>query len=74
MMEPYENLANAIVLFAARDYRSALKRLKKNPGGKESMRTAMKCEQFFRSGWYSALSNVSGEYLIEQLQKEVREA
>ena len=70
MMEPYENLANAIVLFAARDYRSALKRLKKNPGGKE----AMKCEQFFRSGWYSALSNVSGEYLIEQLQKEVREA
>lgn len=73
-MEPYENLANAIVLFAARDYRAALKKLRKNPKNKDAMRTAMECERFFRSGWYSKLTNVSGEYLIEQLRKEAREA
>lgn len=73
-MDPYENLANAIVLFAARDYRSALKKLRRNPRNKEAMRVAMKCEQFFRSGWYSRLTSLSGEYLIERLQKEVREA
>ncbi len=29
MTDPYENLANAIVLQAVKDYRDALKRLKK---------------------------------------------
>jgi DNA/RNA-binding domain of Phe-tRNA-synthetase-like protein len=31
MTTPYENLANAIVLQAVKDYRDALKRLKKKP-------------------------------------------
>ena len=32
MTDPYENLANAIVLQAVKDYRDSLKRLKKKPG------------------------------------------
>ena len=31
MTDPYENLANAIVLQAVKDYRDSLKRLKKKP-------------------------------------------
>ena len=31
MTTPYENLANAIILMAVKDYRSALKKLKKRP-------------------------------------------
>jgi hypothetical protein len=73
-MNPYENLANAIVLYAARDYRSALKKIRKNPRNKEAMHAAMKCERFFRSDWFCVLTSVSGEYLIERLRKEVREA
>lgn len=69
-MDPYEKLANAIVLSAARDYRAALKRLKKNPKSKDAMHDAMACERFFRSGWYSTLTSVNGEYLIERLRKE----
>ncbi len=35
-MDPYQNLANAIVLQAVRDYRSALRRLRKNPQNREA--------------------------------------
>ena len=31
MTEPYQDLANAIILMAVKDYRSALKKLKKRP-------------------------------------------
>jgi hypothetical protein len=52
MTTPYENLANAIVLQAVKDYRDALKRLKKKPQNKAAMADAMECERFFRSPWY----------------------
>lgn len=68
----YENLANAIVLQAVKDYRSALKRIKMNPSNKDAMSDAMECERFFRSRWYSALTKVDGEYLINKLRGEVR--
>ena len=32
--DPYQNLANAIVLSAVKDYRDALKRLNKKPNNK----------------------------------------
>ena len=38
MTRPYENLINAIVLQAVKDYRDALKRLKKKPQNTEAMR------------------------------------
>lgn len=68
----YENLANAIVLQVVKDYQSALKRIKMNPANKDAMLDAMECERFFRSGWYSALTKVDGEYLINKLREEVR--
>ena len=61
MTDPYENLANAIVLQAVKDYRDALKRLKKKPGNQAAMSDAMKCERFFRSGWYKALKKLREE-------------
>ena len=69
--DPYEALANAIVLQAANDYRAALKKIKKNPKNQEVMSEAMECERFFRSGWYQALTSVDGEYLIRKLREEV---
>lgn len=48
MLDPYENLANAIVLQAVKDYRDALKRLKKKPSNQAAMSDAMECERFFR--------------------------
>lgn len=35
--DPYEHLANAIILSAVSDYRAALKRVKRNQGSKTAM-------------------------------------
>lgn len=72
MTEPYENLANAIVLQAVKDYRDILVRLKKKPNNKEAMIDAMECERFFRSSWFQTLTSVDGEFLIEKLRKEMK--
>ena len=69
--EAVTRLANAIVITAAKDYRAALKKLKRNPGNKDAMATAMECERFFRSKWYMALTTVDGEWLINKLRQEV---
>lgn len=69
--EPYERLANAIVLQAASDYRRDLKKLKKNPQNRDVMNNALQIENFFRSPWYQVLTTVDGEFLIQKLQKEM---
>ena len=60
-----ENLANAIVTQAAKDYEKALR------NNDESM--IVDCERFFRSKWYRMMTNVNGEYLIEQLREKAKE-
>lgn len=70
MTDTYEALANAIVLQAVKDYRNALKRLKKRPDNRAAQADAAECERFFRSGWYGELTQVDGEYLIQRLKEE----
>lgn len=67
----YENLANAIILQAVKDYRMALKSLKANPRNRTAMADKDEIERFFRSGWFSVLTSVDGEKLILSLQMEV---
>ena len=59
----YENLANAIILHAVKDYRMALKSLKANPRNRTAQADKAEIERFFRSQWYSALTDVNGEML-----------
>ena len=70
-MNPFEELANAIVIQAARDYTKALKKLKKYPRDAEAKQMRNDCENFFRSPWYKTLTSVDGEFLIRKLQAEV---
>ena len=58
-MTPYENLANAIVLSAVRDYR--------NSTSKDELQSI---ERFFRSEWFSVLTSVDAEFLIRTLRQE----
>lgn len=67
----YEDLANAIILQAVKDYRMALKSLKANSRNRTAQADKAEIERFFRSQWYSALTDVNGEMLIRSLQKEV---
>ena len=67
----YENLANAVVSVAARDYLAALKKLKRKPTNKDAMQDAMDLERFFHSAWYAQLTSVDPDYLIRRLRNEV---
>ena len=67
----YENLANAIILQAVKDYRMALKSLKANPRNRTAMADKDEIDRFFRSDWFSVLTSVDGEMLIRSLQMEV---
>ena len=73
-MTPYNELANAIVMQAVKDYRKALKCLRINSKNKTALAEAMECEEFFRSSWYRTLTSVDGEYLIDKLRAEVANA
>lgn len=73
MSDPYENLANSIILLAVKDYRDALKKLKKWPRNEAAQIMKAEVERFFRSAWYRELTSVDGEYLISKLQAEVED-
>lgn len=70
-MDIYEKLANAIILRAVEDYRDAVKRLVGFPHDHDSKRTKAEVERFFRSGWFSTLTSLDPETLIERLTSEV---
>lgn len=70
-MEPIERLANAIVIQAVKDYRAALRALKKSPSSYSARSQKEVLEKFFRSEWYLTLTKVDGEMLIEKLREEV---
>lgn len=72
MTDPYQDLANAIILMAVEDYRNALKKLKKRPCHEPSTEMKNEVERFFRSDWYRELTSVDGEILIKKLQAEVK--
>ena len=69
--DPYERLANAIILQAASDYRRCLKKLKKNPQNRDVRNDALQIEKFFRSPWYESLTSVDGEFLIRKIRAEI---
>jgi len=69
--ENYVALANAIILQAVKDYRAALKTLKKNPKNTSALKDKADVERFFCSAWYGELTTVDGKFLLRKLQQEV---
>ena len=53
MTAPWENLANAIILQAVKDYREARKKHKKRPKNEDAKLMIADCEAFFRSDWFA---------------------
>jgi len=70
-MNPFENLTNAIILQAVKDYRKALSRSSRHPEKINYREDKSSLEQFFRSGWFSFLTDVDPEMLIRKLSEEV---
>lgn len=69
--EMYLNLANAIIIQAVDDYRRCLKKLNKKPYHQNALKEKHEIERFFRSEWYSCLTDVNPEKLIKNLNDEV---
>lgn len=56
----YEELANAIIIQAVKDYRRT-----------QSPQVRNEIKRFFKSQWFSMLTNVDGDMLIKKLEREV---
>ena len=69
-LNPYERLANAIVLQAVTDYRNARKTLKIIPKDGDAMYTTKEVIAFFRSDYFKVLTSIDPELLISKLRKE----
>ena len=70
--DPYEELANGIVIQACKDYKNAYKRSLRKAGiVGEADEELAELEEFFRSNWCKQLTEIDGEYLMERLRNEV---
>ena len=58
----YEDLANAIIIQAVKDYRRT-----------QSPQVRNEIKRFFKSEWFSMLTNLDGDMLIKKLEREVKE-
>lgn len=63
-----EDLSNAIILQAVKDYRSALAGGSVN--GRDSKSVIEECERFFQSEWFNSLTNTDCHYLMQNIRKE----
>jgi hypothetical protein len=71
-LTPYENLANAIIIQACKDYRKAYKRyLRRYRSTDKPEEELVELENFFRSDWYNTLTSIDGEYIMARIRKEV---
>lgn len=68
--ECFNDLANAIVLQAVDDYKSAYANYLKDKG---SYANVCALRKWFHSDWYMTLTKVSGDYLIEKIEQECEE-
>lgn len=65
-----QRLANAVIILASKDYRAALKKIKKNPYSKAAKAELKEIEDFFHSDWYSVLTSVDGDMILKGLREE----
>ena len=72
--EAYQNLANAIIIRAVKDFRRCLKVAKKNNRNKEAAIKEMKeIVEFIKSPWFRTLTSLEPSVLLKKLQQEVEE-
>ena len=65
----FENLANAIIVQAAVEYRREYDILLKRPRDQEAKKRLARLKDFFYSDYFHLLTKADPSYLIEQLEK-----
>ena len=69
-LDPYEELANAIVEQAAKDYREMRRKLRKSPNDMTARGQMGEVVKFFHSRWFGILTDANPDYILEQLKEE----
>ncbi len=70
MFENFQDLADAIILSAVKDYRKALRLVNLYSNNETAKYDIKSIEQFFRSEYFKVLTNIDAEYLIKKLRTE----
>lgn len=70
--EPYKELANAIILQAVKDWRTAYRACRRSYRDTVSRNHMYECESFFRSNWFKTLTNgnIDGKKLVQALKEQ----
>lgn len=69
-IDPYEELANAIILQAVKEYKKILKTMKICVIDSSLRYRKCEIEKFFCSRWFKELTDADGEFIITRLKEE----
>ena len=72
MVNPFEELAQAIILQAVRDYRQNNKKMVDEPDDLKNQKRRQELEKFFLSSWFAILTDLNVKDLLHQLQAEMK--
>ena len=71
MNRNYQDLANAVVTQAAKDYKHYRRRIGKNPDDDYAKHEVREIESFFGSKWMKRLINVDGAEILARIKGEL---
>ena len=72
----FDSLTQAIIVQAIKDYREAVRTLKRPAKEERYMKarqTIREVKVFLKSGWFEVLTDADGEYILKRLEVEANE-
>ena len=66
----WEELANAIIVQAAKDYKILRQILKDKPWNQYAEKQMADLLDFFHSAWFAELTDINPDYLLRRLREE----
>ena len=71
LQENWENLANAIIVCAVKDYAKAYNYMLRFPESTTAQEEVRRLERFFFGEWYAKLTDLDPHYLLDRLKEEI---
>ena len=71
LQDNWEDLANAIIISAVKDYVNAYRRILRHPDNKPAREEMRKLERFFLGELYAKLTDLDPQYLLDRIKEEV---
>lgn len=72
-LDPYEALANAVVLQAVKDWRESTKKVSRGRRNINAQDMKEECKRFFTSSYFSTFTEMDGNMLLMKLKQEVED-